>query len=132
MKHKTPYSRLAARRAIILQCLFASVGKMPPTIGEVVKFVNTWGRAAASNYEVQRMLDELISEGLVIMDYRKWGKLSIRNYSLTQAGAIALVSAVDHLPKQIRDKMQEVFKAAADAAAAVLLASQEGENEAHD
>lgn len=121
MKHKQPYNKLAARRAIILQCLFKSVGGLPPTIGEVVKFVNTWGRGASSNYEVQRMLDELISEGLVVMDYRKWGKMSIRNYSITQAGALALISLVDHLPKQIRDKMAEVFAAAAAAAAAVLL-----------
>ena len=128
MKRKTPYSAAAAHRAIVLQALFASVGKDAPSIGQVLSFVNKWGRAHKTVYQCQLELNHLESEGCIGVSFRNHGKMKIRTYHLTPSGAIMLVAMTEHLPAQIRKAMGEVYARAAAAAEAVLLEGVNGDN----
>lgn len=100
------YSRV---EALVLQCCFASVGTpVPPTVGEIVKFVNKWGEGKASAYQVENILATLVEKKCIDKSLVKHGKRSFSHYSITSAGTYYLLASVHFLPKQIMTAMSDL------------------------
>jgi DNA-binding PadR family transcriptional regulator len=108
------------RRAIILQCLYASVGGKKPTAGEIMKFANHHGQGQSTMYQIDKELERLVKERLIDVQIVEFGKRYIRYYSICTSGIFALLAIHTQLPKHIREFMRDVFDRVAIAAAQTL------------
>lgn len=95
--------------ALVLQACFASVGTpLPPSEGEIVKFVNKWGEGKASAFQVARVVSDFTTRGFLEMKTYKRGRQDVRRYTISVNGTYYLLASVHHLPKQIMVAMSDL------------------------
>lgn len=109
MSTKQTHTVETQNRAIVLQSLYAQIGKSAMRVGEVEKFVNKWGKNHMTRYQVDRILHEMARERLISVDEITYRGKKVSGYSICTTGAMALVSLIPFLPKQIREAMGPVL-----------------------
>ena len=94
--------------------------QLSPSVGEVVKFVNTHGEEQVTTFQINKVLSDLFDSGYVTKKAERHGKRVWTRWSINPSGALSLMPRIKFLPKHIRDFMDALNSRVAAASNVII------------